>query len=125
MSQSNVAVQPEIRSAWLLQEEFENPPLEIISSRMFSITGLTYEGRTFTFSRPLSVRLLEGIGGWVLQSNTPKLMDFGETWNEAELAFRSTFSFCWDEYACEDDKKLAQDAQEFKRELLALVKAVE
>jgi hypothetical protein len=87
------------------------------------LTELACGGRTFLFSRPLPVRVLQEEGGCSFESEEYSLMAYGDTRSEAELSFRHVFLHVWDRIAGEDDERLTLDAIELKRALLALVKA--
>jgi len=118
----DVAVQSEIHG--LAVEEPCDVSVEVISSETIPLTELTYGGKTFVFSRPLFVRVIEEEGGWALESDTPEFMGFGHSRDEAELSFCSCFASYWEDIACEDDSALTLGARKVKREFLALVKAL-
>jgi hypothetical protein len=82
---------------------------------------IAYHDQTFVLKRELPIRVVQENGVWSFESKDYGLLGFGHTRDEAELAFRSDFSFCWNEIACEDDSKLARRAKEIKQTFLNLV----
>jgi hypothetical protein len=87
------------------------------------LTELACEGRTFLFSHPLPVQIVQEHGGCSFESEEYGLMAYGDTRSEAESSFRHVFLYIWDRIASENDEKLTRDAIDLKQNLLALAKA--
>jgi hypothetical protein len=99
-------------------------PAAVLSSETLRWSELTYGGQTFVLNKELTIRVTQEEGGWSFAEDEFRLLGFGHTRDEAELAFRSDFSYCWNEIAREDDSRLARRAKEMKRAFLGLVDSV-
>jgi hypothetical protein len=99
-------------------------PAIVLFSETLKWSELAYNGQTFVLNKELAIQVTQEEGGWSFAEDEFRLLGFGHTRSEAELSFRSDFSFCWNEIACEDDSKLARRAKEMKRAFLGLVASV-
>jgi hypothetical protein len=72
----------------------------------------------------MTVSVLRGSDVWAFKADECDLLGFGETREDAESMFCCDFSFCWNDIACEADKKMSRGCRGIKQTMLGLVSNV-
>lgn len=87
--------------------------------------NLIYDNRRFHLNQPIQINPVFHEGVWVHEYEPLRMYAFGHLRHESLQAFKMEFAACWDQLAEEEDNNLTEDAQDLKRQLLALVRTVE
>lgn len=78
--------------------------------------------RVFSFAEPLQCEMRCEDGLWIIECESIHARAYDTTREGALVALCGEFAMLWDEYALEDDSRLAPDALEIKRRLLELAR---
>jgi len=99
-------------------------PLPNPAQETVRLTSLIYENNEFVFAQEMPVKITWNGKIWVYESKEYNIIGFEENQQEADFAFRQTFTACWEEIACEEDCNLTTEAIEWKTRLKSLVTMV-
>lgn len=88
-------------------------------------SNLIYDNRRFHLNQPIQIYPVFHEGVWVHEYEPLRISAFGHLRHESLQAFKMEFAACWDQLAKEEDDNLTEDAQDLKKQLLAIVRNVE
>ncbi len=88
-------------------------------------SNLIYDNRRFHLNQPIQINPVFHEGVWVHEYEPLRISALGHLRHESLQAFKMEFAACWDQLAEEEDDNLTEDAQDLKKQLLAIVRTVE
>lgn len=96
-----------------------------MKNEKIKIDEIRYENHVFELLVPIEVEVEPSSEGWILYYEDLYILIFAKTIEKCIEEFHEYFGVLWEEYVKEIDEKLTEDACEFKRKLLKMVRMVQ